>query len=88
MIEVLFFGKLRETMGAANWQLDLKSLGGEPTAEQVLEAAFSHFGAGRQDLTADSRKGLRCAINQNMSDFSARVEDNDEVAFFPPVTGG
>ncbi|GAA3945296.1 MoaD/ThiS family protein [Allohahella marinimesophila] len=87
MIEVLFFGKLRETMGAASWQLDLGTIGSEPTAEQVLAAAFDYFG-GEEASTADSRQGLRCAINQSMSDFSARVEDNDEVAFFPPVTGG
>ena len=28
------------------------------------------------------------AINQEMSDIEARIADHDEIAFFPPVTGG
>jgi|TARA_R100000306_G_scaffold62518_2_gene71741 sulfur-carrier protein len=88
VIEVLFFGKLRETMGAASWQIDLSKLGPAPTADEVLSAAFDHLAQGRENLAADTRKGLRCAINQNMTDFSACVEDHDEIAFFPPVTGG
>jgi molybdopterin synthase sulfur carrier subunit len=33
-------------------------------------------------------KNLRAAINQRMADPSSAVADGDEVAFFPPVTGG
>lgn len=28
------------------------------------------------------------AINQQYADFNASVEEGDEIAFFPPVTGG
>ena len=31
---------------------------------------------------------LRCAVNQTHVDFNASVAANDEIAFFPPVTGG
>lgn len=31
---------------------------------------------------------VRCAVNQVNADRSARVGDTDEIAFFPPVTGG
>jgi molybdopterin synthase sulfur carrier subunit len=31
---------------------------------------------------------LRCALNQQMADESVLLKDGDEVAFFPPVTGG
>ena len=31
---------------------------------------------------------LRCARNQQVADLQAPLEDGDEVAFFPPVTGG
>ena len=33
-------------------------------------------------------KGLRVAINQHHSGFDAAIGPHDEVAFFPPVTGG
>ena len=31
---------------------------------------------------------LRAAVNQNMADDDTPVDENAEVAFFPPVTGG
>jgi molybdopterin converting factor subunit 1 len=33
-------------------------------------------------------KAVRVAVNQEFADWSARVAAGDEVAFFPPVTGG
>ena len=40
---------------------------------------------------AEARGGgrlLRCAVNQNMVEGGAAIKAGDEVAFFPPVTGG
>jgi sulfur-carrier protein len=31
---------------------------------------------------------VRCAVNQDFADPTARVGPGDEIAFFPPVTGG
>jgi molybdopterin synthase sulfur carrier subunit len=33
-------------------------------------------------------KNLRAAVNQKMCGLDAPIADGDEVAFFPPVTGG
>ena len=35
-----------------------------------------------------NRRTIRCAINQEFADPSSPVHPGDEVAFFPPVTGG
>jgi molybdopterin synthase sulfur carrier subunit len=35
-----------------------------------------------------NRRTIRCAVNQEFADPAARVGPGDEVAFFPPVTGG
>ena len=43
-------------------------------------------GQGRGALA--SAKNLRCAVNQEMVGPEAAVKAGDEVAFFPPVTGG
>jgi len=43
-------------------------------------------GQGRAALA--TAKNLRCAVNQDMAGLDAPVKDGDEIAFFPPVTGG
>lgn len=34
------------------------------------------------------RDMLKVAVNQEFSDFNAEIEDGDEIAFLPPVSGG
>jgi molybdopterin synthase sulfur carrier subunit len=36
----------------------------------------------------ESVKRIRFSVNQAMADETAAIKDGDEVAFFPPVTGG
>ena len=43
-------------------------------------------GQGRDALA--TAKNLRCAVNQDMAKLDAPIQDGDEIAFFPPVTGG
>jgi molybdopterin synthase sulfur carrier subunit len=54
-------------------------------------ACWRHCRARRRARASsgDSVKNLRCAVNQEMArDFDTPVKAGDEVAFFPPVTGG
>lgn len=84
MITVLYFARLRETLGTGSEQIalppDVQSLAGL----RVLLAARG--GAWATELAANG--AVRAAVNQCMADGSTRVSDGDEVAFFPPVTGG
>ena len=34
------------------------------------------------------RHSLKAAVNQELVDFNAEVDDGDEIAFLPPVSGG
>lgn len=83
MIKVLYFARLRETLGKAGEELDL------PQAATV--SGLMALLAVRGDVWSQAFDGcqpLRAAVNQNLVKNSATIKDGDEVAFFPPVTGG
>ena len=33
-------------------------------------------------------KSIKVAVNKNFADFDTLINEEDEIAFFPPVTGG
>lgn len=80
-IKVLYFAGLKEKLGVAAESV-------EPAAAVATVGALRDWlvGQGREALA--SAKNLRCAVNQEMAGLDATIKDGDEVAFFPPVTGG
>lgn len=76
MVKVRFFASLRERIGT-----DQRDLGFE-CIETVADVWRSATGG------APPPGKLLCAVNHEFADFQAAVADGDEVAFFPPVTGG
>ncbi len=83
-IQLKFFASLREAVGTASESLTLPA--GVSTAGEVREFLRARGGAWAEAL-ADS-KALRIALNQQMTDASAKLSEGCELAFFPPVTGG
>lgn len=83
-LTILYFAWLREQIGSAQETLPLPV--GVTTVGQLVdylsECDTSHAAAFR------NRKSIRCAVNQEFADPSFPVQSGDEVAFFPPVTGG
>jgi len=81
MIKVLFFAQVRELVGVSELTLD--------TAFPTVEAVRQHLVAqeGRWALALEEGK-LLAAVNQTLVSFDTSIADGDEVAFFPPVTGG
>ena len=80
-VKVPYFAGLREALGMASETLELP--------EEIATVGGLRdwlVGAGREKLA--TAKNLRCAVNQHMVGPEAGVVDGDEVAFFPPVTGG
>ena len=80
-VKVLYFASLKEALGIGSETLDLPA--GVTTVGGLREWLA---GQGREGLA--SVRNLRCAVNQHMADADAPVREGDEIAFFPPVTGG
>ncbi|MGP9687148.1 cyclic pyranopterin monophosphate synthase MoaC [Halomonas sp. AOP25-F1-15] len=80
---VKFLAELRERVGESETFVGLDTLSSRDI--RGLKATLAARDS-RYNLLADQR--TLCAINQVMANDDALVTDNDEVAFFPPVTGG
>lgn len=80
-VRVLYFAGLREAFGCAGESIDL------PTGVSTVATLRDLLVAQGRDKLASARN-LRCAVNQDMAAPEMAIKDGDEVAFFPPVTGG
>ena len=82
-VKVLYFASLREAVGRSAEEFALPA--GVSTVG-ALRAHLAERGEGWQAL--DEGRNVRAALNQRMVGAEAAVAAGDEVAFFPPVTGG
>lgn len=82
-VRVKFLAELRERIGQSDATVHLDTLKSRNVAglKAVLLAQDARF-----SVLSDQRS--LCAINQVMATDASRITDDDEVAFFPPVTGG
>lgn len=83
MIRVLFFARVREQLGCGELEFDPSPL---PATVGQLRAALT--GRGEPWHSTLSEENLVCALNQQVVEETAALADGDEVAFYPPVTGG
>ena len=79
-IRVLFFASLADITGMRETQVDSALFS---DVSSVFEKFVTEFPA----LEAH-RSSLMCAVNLEFVNPDAPVHDGDEVAFFPPVSGG
>lgn len=82
-LKILYFASLREALGRSGEDLSLPAE--VDTVAGLREYLAARGGAWDRLLDAQS---LRAAVNQQMADATAQIADGDEIAFFPPVTGG
>lgn len=83
-MKLLYFARLREDVGCAEETIELP-----PGVDTVggLRAHLMARGSTWQQAFAPGR-ALRVAVNQDMAQPGTPLQPGDEVAFFPPVTGG
>ena len=84
MITVLYFASLRERLDCAREQVPLPA--GTPTVGAVVETLRARNGNWSEAFAPG--RAWRVAVNQQIADLATPLKPGDEVAFFPPVTGG
>ena len=83
-IKLLYFASLREKLGKSGEEMEL------PAGVATVAALRSHLRMRDDAYEAvfSEKILLRAAVNQDMVQPAAAIKAGDEVAFFPPVTGG
>ena len=83
VVRLVFLARLREALGASHERLDLAA----PTTVGALRAMLCARGGAWAVELAPGR-AVRVAVNHALVADDIRIGPGDEVAFFPPVTGG
>lgn len=84
MVKILYFARLREAFGCSEEQIQLSR-----TVKDVasLTQWLRERGGVWESELAPGRP-VRVAVNQSIGNGDVGLCDGDEIAFFPPVTGG
>jgi molybdopterin synthase sulfur carrier subunit len=85
VVTLLYFASLRETLGCSREQVALPAIG-TPTVQALVDTLRARPGPWTDAFAQQKR--WRVAVNQQMADLATPLKPGDEVAFFPPVTGG
>jgi molybdopterin synthase sulfur carrier subunit len=83
-VKVLFFARLREALGASSMQLPPEAQPG--TVGELRQWLRGCEQAELAEIMADAN--VFCAVNQRVVDDEQPLRESDEIAFYPPVTGG
>jgi molybdopterin synthase sulfur carrier subunit len=82
-MKILFFASLREQLDTEEERW--KDLNGAQTAGDILTQLRTRGEPWSSSLNAER---LLVSVNQEISNLKTKIALNDELAFFPPVTGG
>ena len=83
-INILYFARLAESLGLSSESVELP-----PDCANVAALLALLRKRGEPFASAfDGETSVMVALNQEMVDQAASINPGDEVAFFPPVTGG
>lgn len=82
-VEVLFFASLKEELGVASLGLNLPRANSRAA---LLESLRSELGSERSAPLF--QENIAIAINQTIERGDFTLNEGDEIAFLPPITGG
>jgi molybdopterin synthase sulfur carrier subunit len=83
-MRVLYFAWLREKIGKSEEDISL------PPEVETVRGLIEWLSARGPDYAAAfaAQKVVRCAVDQEFAEPDAEIAGAEEIAFFPPVTGG
>jgi len=83
-MQILYFAHIRTRLDRASEEFAL------PAEVTTVSGLLDHLAARDERFAAviGDRKAIRIAVNQDFATPDTPVKDSDEVAIFPPVTGG
>lgn len=84
MVTLLYFASLRESLGISRELVALE--GGNATVSGLVEQLRNRDGRWSEAFAPG--KSWRVAVNRDMANLATPLKPGDEIAFFPPVTGG
>jgi molybdopterin synthase sulfur carrier subunit len=82
-VRILYFARLREELGRS-----AEEIAADPGVDSVAALASQLAARGGAWSRISLASNVRVAVNQEMADARTPIKAGDEVAFFPPVTGG
>lgn len=82
MVNVLYFASFREMLGKANEQINAEY----NTVGALIESLATRGETWQKALLEN--QNLQIAVNHDVAQRDTLIKAGDEVAFFPPVTGG
>lgn len=84
MLKLLYFARLRESLGASTEEIALPE--GVSDIAGLMAWLAARGGIWQQEFAGC--RLVRAAVNQELVPDTAMIKPGDEIAFFPPVTGG
>ena len=85
-VRLVYLARLREAFAASGETLEIEPGTQPTTVASIVEALRARGGAFAAELAPG--RAVRFAVNHRLTQRDAIVADGDEVAIFPPVTGG
>ena len=82
-MKIIYFANLRQIIGIDHEKLSIKENYSVVQVIELLKLKGEKYNRAFKNL-----ENIKCSVNCKFVDFDKIVTNNDEVAFFPPVTGG